>query len=201
LPGLEALDFTLVFTQGAATESATLKDGLTTLTVALKSGDWELTVEGYSSAKRLTVEGTTIVHVTAGISSNVVVDLKPVFTEGGTGTLSYIVDFPTVSQAFLSLYSLNAQETYRETAISPNVTGTLEDLPAGTYQALIDLYDGTKNEAAIWTGVVHIYNGSTTTLDQTFDTPNFAACPPEVGKGETTTSPVEAKTANWLRSR
>jgi hypothetical protein len=51
---------------------------------------------------------------------------------------------------------------------------------------LIDLYDGTNNQASVWTGAVHIYGNITTSLTQTFIAAYFAACPEVVGKGETT---------------
>jgi hypothetical protein len=119
--------------------------------------------------------------------------LTPDFSSLGVGTLSYSVSFPdTVSQAVLALYPLDAPGTKetpgtsREIAILGNATGTITDLPAGSYQALIDLYDGTNNQAAVWAGVVHIYGDATTSLVQTFIAAYFAACPEVVGKGETT---------------
>jgi hypothetical protein len=166
-----------------------LKSGLT-LTVALESGDWTLEVKGYSghtdeSIGSLVVRGTSSITITAGISSPVTVYLTPDFSSGGTGTLSYSIGFPpTVSQAFLGLYPLQAQGTGQEIAISANALVTI-DLPAGSYQAFIDLYDGTYNKAVIWTGVVHIYDGSDTPLDQQFTAANFAG-PKVVGEGETT---------------
>jgi hypothetical protein len=207
LPGLTGLHFTLDFKQGTDSKTESLKDGLTTLTVALESGIWNLEVKGYSSEGRLTVGGTGSVTITAGISSNVVVNLKPVFTEGGTGILDYnSVSFPpTVKQAFLTMNAPGTSEkidllkideekseeetdeeetTETEGTKEPPAPGT-RALPAGSYQALIDLYDNTTHKAAVWTGLVHIYDGSTTTLVQTFDTPNFAS-PQVVGKDETT---------------
>jgi hypothetical protein len=197
LPGLGNLYFTLVFTQGTATENATLDaeqqpldadPTSRTLTVALASGDWNLVVRGYSDQgkSKLAVEATSIVvDVKEGISSNVDVALKPVFS--GTGTLSYSVTFlGTVSRAFLSLKGGTTSEEI-DLLVSAQTT---KDLSAGSYQALIDLYDDTNNKAAVWTGVVHIYNGSTTTLNQTFDDELNFAGPQVVGKDKTT---LEAK--------
>ncbi|MDR0998525.1 MAG: autotransporter adhesin family protein [Treponema sp.] len=190
---LKGLYFTLVFTaDGKTSVKQTLKSGLT-LTVALESGTWTLNVEGYNgyinedNIGRLMVEGTSSVPVTAGISSNVDVALVPVFSSdpGVTGTLSYSIGFPpTVSQAFLGLYPLDAPGTGQEIAISANVEGN-KVLPAGSYQAFIDLYDSTENKAAIWTGVVHIYDGSDTELAKTFTTDHFAG-PQVLGKDKTT---------------
>jgi hypothetical protein len=204
IPGLEALHFTLDFTgPGKEPVPKTLNNGLTTLTVALESGEWTLEVKGYSSENRLTVRGTSSITITAGISSPVTVYLIPDFSEGGTGTLSYNVEFPgTVSRAFLGLYPLNAPgpkqssgdtpETSREMLISGSPTGTLVDLPAGTYQALIDLYAKGDDKAAVWTGVVHIYDGSTTALTPSFTLAHFAACPPP---------PVIEASANTLAAK
>jgi hypothetical protein len=189
IPSIEGLYFTLDFTaEGKTAVNTDLKSGLT-LTVALESGDWTLEVKGYSghtetSIGSLVVRGTSSVSITAGISSPVTVYLTPDFSSGGTGTLFYNVDFPE-SRAFLSMHPLSAQGTGQEIDISESAEGSITDLPAGTYQAFIDLYS-TNNTAMVWTGVVHIYNGSTTSLTPSFTAPNFAACPPELGKDENT---------------
>jgi hypothetical protein len=182
IPGLDGLHFTLDFTAtGKTSVNETLNKGLMTLTVALESGTWGLEVKGYSASNILTVRGESTITITAGISSNVVVYLTPDFSEGGTGTLKYSVSFPgtVISQAFLSLYRLDVPGTGLEIDIlesteETTVAETIE-LPAGSYQALIDLYDSTKNKAAVWAGVVHIYDGSTTSLEQTFTVDNFAS--------------------------
>jgi hypothetical protein len=215
IPKLEGLYFTLDFIPESGKEEDTVKmtleEGLT-LTVALESGTWDLEVKGYrnSSTDSPTVRGTSSVTVIEGISSNVVVDLKPDFSGGGTGILDYnSVTFPeNVDRATLVLYSLNPpgtsqkidllkseeEETSEEETDEEETTETEEPtapgtiaLPAGSYQAFIDLFDGTDNKvsAAVWTGIVHIYDGATTSLVQTFDTPNFAA-PKIVGASEKT---------------
>ncbi|MDR1301414.1 MAG: hypothetical protein LBK43_02950 [Treponema sp.] len=191
IPSLESLHFTLDFTASETPErkvSKTLEEGLT-LTVALESGDWDLVVEGFSKEDRLMVRGTSLVSITAGISLPVAVYLTPVFSlssDRGTGTLDYCVEFPgTVSRASLVLYPLDASGTGQKTPISANIEGTITGLPAGSYQAFIDLYDGTDNTAAVWTGVVHIYDGSATSLAQEFTPTNFAV-PQIAGASENT---------------
>jgi hypothetical protein len=192
IPTLDGLHFTLDFTlQGNPDTKVeeTLDTGHLTLTVALESGTWDLEVKGYSSKGILTVRGTSNITITAGISSHVAVYLTPDFSEGGTGTLSYSISFPDfVSQAFLGLYPLYPPGTGHKTDISGSPVGTggmktavgkTEDktaltLTAGSYQALIDLYDDTEHKAAVWTGVVHIYAGSDTLLEHTFEGTNFA---------------------------
>ncbi|MDR1300946.1 MAG: hypothetical protein LBK43_00540 [Treponema sp.] len=203
LPSLDGLYFTLDFTaDGKDTVSAELNNGLT-LTVALESGDWELEVKGYrdssSNMDSPMLKGESSITVTAGISSPVAVYLTPDFSSGGTGTLSYSVTFPnTVSRAFLVLYPLADPGTLHQidmlgtdtettaevetdtvtTAEGTTATMTIKGLPVGSFQAFIDLYDRTNNQATVWTGVVHIYDGSTTPLAQTVTPANFAASNP-----------------------
>jgi hypothetical protein len=199
LASLEDVYFTLGFTaegKDPVDTSLDSKNGLS-LTVALESAVWTLVVTGYkghtdNDLGRPIVQGTSTVPVTAGMFSNVAVALVPVFDSGVTGTLSYSIKFPeTVSQAFLSLQGtshkidmLEIDDETEETTAKGIAEGT-EDLPAGAYQVFIDLYDGTTNKAAVWTGVVHIYDDSITKLDQTFDIANFAG-PQVVGKDEPT---------------
>jgi hypothetical protein len=71
--------------------------------------------------------------------------------------------------------------TTHEIVLSSGVTGTIIDLPEGSYRAVIDLYDGTGNKAAVRTEAVHIYGGLATPLIRTFDDSAFADCPPEIG--------------------
>jgi hypothetical protein len=187
LPGLDGLHFTLDFTAtGKTSVNETLNKGLMTLTVALESGTWDLEVKGYSNSNILTVRGKSTITITAGISSNVTVYLTPDFSSGGTGQLDYDISFPGTTRAFLGLYPLHAQGTGQEINISESAKETINGLPAGSYQIFIDLYDGENNKAAVWTGVVHIYDGSTTSLNRTFDDLNFATCPPVVEAGENT---------------
>jgi hypothetical protein len=123
--------------------------------------------------------------------------LTPDFNSGGTGSLSYSISFPsTVSRAFFALYPLDAPGTKdapgtsRENAISAGAGGTavatLTNLAAGSYLAVIDLYDGAGNKAAVRTEAVHIYGGLTSTLNRSIAGIDFAVCPPVVGTGETT---------------
>jgi hypothetical protein len=64
--------------------------------------------------------------------------------------------------------------------------GELSYLPEGSYLAMIDLYDGTDNKAAVWTEAVHIHGGFSTTLEHSFTTANFTGCPPALGGTENT---------------
>jgi hypothetical protein len=74
----------------------------------------------------------------------------------------------------LVLYPLKAPGTGEKIDILEGTEETEVTLPAGSYQAFIDLYDGTDKTSAVWTGVVHIYDGSDTALAQTFTPANFA---------------------------
>jgi hypothetical protein len=187
--------FTLGFTApGKTPVNKTLSDGMT-LTVALEPAVWRLEVKGYadSDMTSLKVTGSVSVPITAGTTSNCDVYLAPDFNSGAVGTLNYSISFPgTVTRAFFALYPLDVPGTSAVPAISREIdistsarTGTLS-IPEGSYQVLIDLYDGGGNKAAVWTSVAHINDSSTTTLTRDFDTANFAGCPPVVGTGLTT---------------
>jgi hypothetical protein len=214
------LYFTLVFTaDGKATVERTLNKG-TSLTVAMEPGDWKLEVKGYRDHTKgsLMVQGGETFSITAAFpyQTEIVVKLVPVFSSDPnvTGSLSYSVTFPkTVSRALLGLHPLDAPGTIPEIDILHNngvaITKTntetsakwIEILPAGSYQVLLDLYDGTNNTTAVWTGVMHIYNSSTTFLDQAFKAANFAACPPVVeASGDTLAAKLEVALASLTGS-
>jgi hypothetical protein len=215
IPSLKSpndLYFTLVFTalgKEKETVERTLTSGLT-LTVELESGDWKLEVKGYRTKSKasLMVQGQIdCITVEEGKFSTVVVNLVPVFSSGLEGSLSYSVKFPeTVSRAFLSLYPLDPPGTkqkidmLKNAELSITTSGTtatlIKVLSVGSYQALLDLYDGKNNKAAVWTGIVHVYDSSTTVLKQEFTTGSFAS-PQVVGKDEKT---LEGKLAAALES-
>jgi hypothetical protein len=162
-----------------------LSDGMSA-TVALDPAVWTLEVKGYADSARtdLKVTGRTGVSVIAGTASSVDVYLTPGFSSGGAGSLAYSISFPAeVSRAFFVLYPLDAPGDSREIDISGTggaASGTLADLPEGSYLALIDLYDSANNKAAVWTGAAHIYDGLSTPLAHTIAAAGFAACGPAV---------------------
>jgi hypothetical protein len=196
VPAAGDLYFTLEFSApGKTTVNEVLNGGLS-LTVPLEPAVWALEVKGYtdSGMGTLRVSGrTSDVSVTAGTASSFEVFLIPDLGSGGTGSLSYTIGLPAaVSRAFLGLYPIDVlgANPIGEIDISPSAGGTASDtlanLPQGSYRAVIDLYDSTANKAAVWTGAVHIYQGAATTLNRSFSTANFAACPPVIGDGLST---------------
>jgi hypothetical protein len=129
------------------------------------------------------------VEITAGTSASFDVYLTPNLSSGVKGSLSYGISFPgTVSRAFLGLYPMESimestAVTTHEIGLSSGATGTISALPEGSYRAVIDLYDGTNNKAAVRTEAVHIYGGLPTPLTRVFITDDFADCPPVIGAG------------------
>jgi hypothetical protein len=186
LPNIGGYYFTLDFTAPEKTPvNKTLNGGVMGLTVALEPAVWTLEVKGYANSGMtdLKVRGNISVPVTAGTESTFDVSLTPDFSLGDTGTLDYSVSFPSmVSRAFFCLYPMNAPETSREIDIFPvaDRSGTLLNLPEGAYLAVIDLYNGADNKAAVWTRVVHVYGGAATSLSPAFTPADFAACPPVI---------------------
>jgi hypothetical protein len=92
---------------------------------------------------------------------------------------------------------MDAPDASREIDILPAVdrTGTLPNLFEGSYLAVIDLYNGTDNKAAVWTRAVHIYGGVATSLDPAFTSADFAACP-SVITGTTLAAKLDAALAS-----
>jgi formylglycine-generating enzyme required for sulfatase activity len=194
-PEIGGYYFTLKFT---APEKAPVNETLNgseslTLTVALEPAVWNLEVKGYEDNSMSTpkVKGNISVSIIAGTSATFSVSLAPDFSSGGTGTLVYNISFPSSVRGWFGLYPIdNTPGLSQEIDISSNAGGTASDtitgLPEGSYRAIIDLYNSTSNEAAVWTEAVHIYDGSATSLPRTFSGVNFAPCPDVIGSGETT---------------
>jgi hypothetical protein len=194
LPGISGYYFTLEFTApGKTTVNETLYGSLS-IAVPLEPGAWSLEVEAYADSSKavLKAKGSTIVSITAGTESNFDVYLTPAFSSGGMGTLAYNISAPaSVHRAWFGLYPIDVPESVMgtitsaawETDISSSTarTGTIIDLPEGSYRAVIDLYDGANNQAVTWTGAVHIYNGSATSLTREFTAADFAGCGSLVG--------------------
>jgi hypothetical protein len=185
--------FTLEFTAPGKTAVSKTLNGGTSVTVALEPAFWNLEVRGYtdSGMTSLKVRGSAAAAVIAGTESRFDVDLTPDFSSGEKGSLVYSISFPaSVSRGFLGLYPLDVpgyREEIGEIDVSLPVdrTGTITDLPEGSYRAVIELYDGEHNKAAAWTGAAHIYGGAATTLTRTFTAANFTGCPPVIGTGLT----------------
>jgi hypothetical protein len=200
VPDIGTLYFTLKFSaSGKTDEIKNLSSGTTTLTVFLEPAVWKLEVKGYadSAHTNLRAMGTSSVSISAGTDASFNVYLTPDVSSGNTGDLYYSIGLPTISiRAFLGIYPIdNTPGTSAEYDISASgggtATGTLLNLPEGSYRAVIDLYDNSgANKAAVWTGAVHIHDGSTTSLIRTFTAADFAECPPVVGETEFT---LEAK--------
>jgi hypothetical protein len=193
LPGVGGYYFSLTFTAPGKTSVERELSGGMSVTVVLEPVVWTLVVKGYADSARtnLKVTGRTSVPITEGTASSFEVYLTPDFSSGGTGSLSYSIGLPVeVSRAFFALYPLSALSTSREINISTSAgksaTGSLTDLPQGSYRAVIDLYDNTNNKAAIWTGAVHIYDGLSTPLVHMFTAASFADCDPLVTAGTNT---------------
>jgi hypothetical protein len=201
VPGIGGLYYTLDFTAPGKTAVNKVLGSGTSLTVALEPAVWTLTVNGYTDSTKAVhrVRGTASVSVTAGTESSFDVYLAADFSSGGTGNLSYSFVLPaTVSRAWFGLYPLDVPEGSSGTItadtwekdISSSANGTasdtLADLPEGVYLAVVDLYDGLNNEAAVWTRAVHIDDSLSTSLNHSFTAGDFAECDPVVTAGTNT---------------
>jgi hypothetical protein len=175
VPAITGYYFTLDFSaSGQTTEQRTLT-GTGTVIVALAPVTWTLEVKGYPDADHtgpedILLSGSISVPITPGTTQSFDVYLTPNLGSGGLGTLEYTIDLSTLPgiRAWFGLYPLEVVGTKDNPAISyeddisPSA-GTaaapvsLPNLPQGTYQAVVDLYDSANNKAAVRTEVVHIY--------------------------------------------
>jgi predicted small secreted protein len=185
--GVGAYYFTLKFTApGKTTVEKQLSGsgGATVTSVALEPVVWTLEVNGYTNSARntLAVTGRTTVPIITGTVSPFTVYLTPDFTSGETGSLLLNINFPSSARVLFGLYPIdNTPEQSIEENISSilgSVSWSYPYLQRGSYRAVISLYDSAANEAAAWTGVVHIYKDLLTTLAHTFTAADFAPCPP-----------------------
>jgi hypothetical protein len=194
--GIAEYYFTLDFTALEKEDVQKTLDGDTTLTVALEPADWTVEVTGYADPARTIpmARGSADFTVTPGAGTACTVYLARDFSAHGTGSLAYDIDLSQLPSSTRGSFSLrildNTPGTGQEIDLSPDMGGTafgtLTDLPEGTYLAMVDLYDNAANTAAVWTGVVHIDNGSVTTLDRLFAPGDFVEADPQVIAGTNT---------------
>jgi hypothetical protein len=191
VPGIGSLYFTLDFTApGKSPVNETLDGSETpalTLAVFLEPAVWNLEVNGYEDASMANhkVRGNISVSIVEGTPAAFDVYLAPDSSSGGTGSLSYSIDLsglPASARGWLALYSIDdtpgiSEEIDISSSAGGIASGILSGLFAGSYRAVIDLYDSGSNEAATWTGAAHIYDGSTTSLTRTFAAADLAPCP------------------------
>jgi hypothetical protein len=196
LPDTVEYYFTLDFTALGKEDVRKTLEGNTSLTVALEPADWTVEVTGYADPARtvLMVRGSAGFTVNPGVETACTVPLARDFSAHGTGSLAYRIDLSQLPATIRGSFSLrildNTPGTGKEIDLSPDTggtaAGTLTDLFEGAYLAVVDLYDNAANTAAVWTGAVHIDNGSVTTLDRSFTAGDFVEADPQVITGANT---------------
>jgi hypothetical protein len=143
----------------------------------LAEGDYTVTVTGSTGTgtdEKEVAKGSVDVQIKAGETAEESVVLGP--SGDGKGTFSYDFDFPAVDSGKLYIYDQDGAplKEGNEDVVKDLVSGTegkLENLPAGTYQAVVLLTIGTD---VAWRGeTVHVYAGKTSPWTHTFTADEF----------------------------
>jgi pectate lyase len=138
--------------------------------VELAAGSWTLALTAYIGGNEA-AEGSAAFTLGSGESVNVSVDMSfPDLT--GTGSLSYTITIPSglpLSSARITLSPTSG--TGEEITITGSLVGTRNNIPAGYYVLTVTLAGG--GNAAILTGLVHIYDGQTTPVNWEFGPGDF----------------------------
>jgi hypothetical protein len=201
LPNIGSYHFTLDFiATGKTTVERTLTGFGTVVEVPLEPATWTLEVKGYTDSSHteptdIKLTGSMSIPIAADTLQSFDVYLTPNLGSGERGSLEYTINLSALPntgiRAWFGLYPLEVVGTKDYPAISHEydistsagiaaVPVTLDDLPAGTYRAVVDLYDSTDNKAAVRTEVVHIYANLPTSLTYSFASTDFAECPPKI---------------------
>jgi hypothetical protein len=141
----------------------------------LEEGTWTLDVKVYleqndiGNPAKVVSTGTETITVIPGGVTSVQVDLVPVQTGTGKGTLNYTITLPSTAptSAGLTIEKISGE------AADPVIKNLLEDgsgsvsLPPGTYRLTVKLSDGAGKYAR-WTGIAQIYQNLETAASCVF---------------------------------
>jgi uncharacterized protein YjdB len=139
-------------------------------------GSWTITVTAYTGtvgSYTAVGRGATTITVAAGQSVTADVTIKPITDQGGAGTLTYAVGFPTVDNAILNLTKLDTNAAGTPIDLKTTASGSVSNLEPGYYLLRIALIKGVKTAGA--SEVVHIYKGLTTSATYNFTLDDFGA--------------------------
>jgi len=191
---------------GYNTISMTGLTGLSLPVTGLATGIWSLTVAGYDSGHIKITEGTvSTVTINAG-NNSVIVNLLPIRTAGGSGTLTVTFKYSGIPADILNDEVILATWPAGVTRdISAGVSGTPDNIsincsvPSGTYLLTVNLFhDGLKSiKYPPITSIVQIYDNRTSSAALTYTQTDLTQ-PPDAPVGLTVvgTSPGKLQ-FNW----
>jgi hypothetical protein len=189
LPRPADLYCTLVFTKGAMRVNKDL-DKAASIEVSLTEGTWELEVTGYADSGRTgaALQGSATIDIASGETTPVTVELSLFGTPGGTGSIIYEIKFPDSTNAgtliindysndsiysTIDLFAPDDGNSYFTADSFTTLTGTIDSVPVGYYQALVKLSNTTANLHAGYTELIHVYRNAPTRLTKEFGDEHF----------------------------
>jgi hypothetical protein len=198
LPRAADLYYTLEFTKGVETVTKNINQAALT-SVSLAEGTWRLEVTGYSDSGRTlaVVEGSVpTVTIPVGGVSAVTVELTGIVTTAN-GSISYAIQFPidtNIGVLILNKYNdgghyktINLLGTddgnsHAATGSVVTATGTINAVPAGYYQVLVQLANTTAHQHAVYTDLAHVYDNAETPVAKEFVAGDFSGYTPVTDK-------------------
>jgi hypothetical protein len=190
-PPLSSFYFTLAFSAEGSLELTKELDQAASIEVRLRPGDWTLEARGYSDAARtnLLLQGEAGIHIVAGESSTVMVELSPPAAPSGTGSIDYEIRFPENTSAaelilnnyadglpYITPINLLVDGSVNTYAVDNGIAaaaGTIASVPAGFYQALVKL-SAPGGLHGGYTTLVHVYSNAVTPLTREFTANSFS---------------------------
>ena len=186
IPLMENFFFTLEFTHKEGNDLITrdLDNVQTNIEQSLKPGKWNIIVTGYIDSDRndedKIFQGEADFEVEAGKEINVSVYMSFIGDPDGFGHITYDISFPPdLDSAFLRVFSLADPPVMAyEINLAPvgsetDANGTIENIPGGIYQVLIELLDEDNGKMAVFTELAHVYDGLITVVNRQFTDDNF----------------------------
>jgi hypothetical protein len=188
IPGAVSFYYTLEFKAGESVITAAISDGSVTKQVELAPGTWNVTARGYENAAdasdpaNAVVTGSATITAIAGTLVEATVTLNAVVNETGEGEVFYDIRFPeSVETAALTLSPTGVGSVQKKDLIGSGANTGYLSAPSGYYRLTIDLsyYDSGEStiRQAKKSAVIHLYDGLTTEISETFAAADFAEIP------------------------
>jgi hypothetical protein len=188
MPGAVSFYYTLEFRAGESVITAAISDGSVTKQVELIPGTWNVTARGYeneagaSDPANAVVTGSATITAIAGALVEVTVTLNAVVNDTGEGEVFYDIRFPeSVETAALTLSPTGAGSVQKKNLIGSGAATGYLSAPSGYYRLTVELsyYDSgeSKIRQAKKSAVIHLYDGLTTDISETFAAADFAEIP------------------------
>lgn len=169
----------------------------------LEIGDWTITVTGKDASYNVVARGSSSVSIVNGLTANATVEVSPVKTATGTGTLDVSVDWdPAILvSSSTSLLNILGDIIYTNltappiTIVDNRLTFSINK-PSGYYTIIISLKDDSSRLLATLFETVYVYDNLTTYWRKSLSASEINA-PPAAPTGLTITEGSGKLILNW----